>query len=114
MQADRAHTGREMPVPEIERLRASLEAVGCGQTDAATGLVLALLAREHALIEGPPGCGKSALARALGRAAGAESVELAFHRDASAAELLGETRIRRERAGSGERIALELALGPAA
>ncbi|HTO05804.1 MAG TPA: AAA family ATPase [Myxococcota bacterium] len=103
-----------MALPEIERLCASLEAVVHGQEDAVTGLVLALVAREHAVLEGPPGCGKSALARALGQAAGARTAELAFHRDASAAELLGETRLRREAIGGAERISLELALGPAA
>ena len=80
------------------------------------GLVLALVAREHAYLEGPPGCGKSALARAAASAAGARTAELAFHRDASAADLLGEVHLRRERArgGKGERIALELAAGPSA
>ena len=32
--------------------------------DAKTGIWLALIAREHAYLEGPPGCGKSALAAA--------------------------------------------------
>ncbi len=50
------------------------------------------------------------------RAAGARTAELAFHRDASAADLLGEVHLRRERAahGRGERISLELAAGPSA
>src|SRR5262249_30224977 len=62
----------------------------------------------------PPGSGKSALGRALGRAAGARTAELAFHRDASAADLLGEVHLRRERTARGERLALELAAGPSA
>src|SRR5215475_14142826 len=100
---------------ELSALRTALAAVVHGQEDAATGLVLALVAREHAYLEGPPGCGKSALGRALGRASGARTAELAFHRDASAADLLGEVRLRRERVpGRGERIALELAAGPSA
>ena len=105
-----------MSPPELTALQAALAAVVHGQDDAATGLVLALVAREHAYLEGPPGCGKSALGRALGRACGARAAELAFHRDASAADLLGEVRLRRERlpARGGERIALELAAGPSA
>jgi MoxR-like ATPase len=103
-----------MPLPELERLRAALDAVVFGQEDAKTGLLLALLAREHAYLEGPPGSGKSALARALAAASGARAAELAFHRDASAAELLGDVRLRREPRAHGERIALELALGPTA
>ncbi len=101
-----------MASPEIQRLRAGLEPALHGQDDAKLGLALALLAREHAYLEGPAGCGKSALARALAHAAGARFAELAFHRDTSAAELLGEVRLRRESLARGERIMLELARGP--
>ncbi len=103
-----------MSSPEIQRLREILERALHGQEDAKTGLVLALVAREHAYLEGPPGCGKSALARALAHGSGARFAELAFHRDASAAELLGELRLRREARAGKERIALELALGASA
>lgn len=103
-----------MAIPELERLRAALDLAVHGQDDAKLGLLLALLAREHAYLEGPPGCGKSALARALASASGARRAELAFHRDASAAELLGEVHLRRESRAPGERIAIELALGPSA
>ena len=81
------------------------------------GLVLALVAREHAYLEGPPGCGKSALARAAARVVGrAHARSSRFHRDASAADLLGEREpAPRAHAGrAGERIALELAAGPSA
>src|SRR5262245_34921429 len=95
------------PSAELTALPTALAAVVHGQDDAATGLVLALVAREHAYLEGPPGCGKSALGRALGRASGARTAELAFHRDASAADLLGEVRLLRQRVSErGERIAL--------
>ena len=103
-----------MAIPELERLRAALDAVLHGQDDAKLALILALVAREHAYLEGPPGSGKSALARAVAEASGARSAELAFHRDASAAELLGELRLRRERRAGGERIAIERALAASA
>ncbi|HKC51182.1 MAG TPA: AAA family ATPase [Myxococcota bacterium] len=103
-----------MASPEIQRLRETLERALQGQDDAKAGLLLALVAREHAYLEGPPGCGKSALARALARASGARIAELAFHRDASAAELLGEVHLRREARASLERIAIELSVGPSA
>ena len=98
----------------IAALCADLHARFPGQEDAATGVALALIAREHAYLEGPPGCAKSALAHALAHASGARSACLAFHRDASAAELLGEVRLRRESRVRSERIAVELALGPSA
>ena len=103
-----------MKVPELQRLSEHLDRVVFAQEPAKTGLVLAILAREHAYLEGPPGSGKSALARAAADAVGARSAELAFHRDASAAELLGELHLRRELRGSRERIAIERALGASA
>ena len=87
--------------------RDSLDALLIGHEDAKTGLVLALLAREHAYLEGPPGCGKSALAVAFARIAGARATQLSFHRDTSASELLGETSLRRQRRGSAERLSFE-------
>src|SRR5262245_37956037 len=114
MQAGPATSPVSMSLQELAALRTALAGAVHGQDDAAAALVLALVAREHAYLEGPPGSGKSALGRALGRAAGARSAELAFHRDASAADLLGEVHLRRERSPRGERLALELAAGPSA
>ena len=92
--------------------REALDLVLVGQEDAKTGLLLALLAREHAYLEGPPGCGKSALAGALACIAGAHASQVGFHRDTHAAELLGAPRLRRERRGNAERLSFELAPGP--
>ncbi|MGH2900857.1 MAG: AAA family ATPase, partial [Solirubrobacteraceae bacterium] len=94
--------------------RDALEPVLVGHDDAKTGLVLALLAREHAYLEGPPGCGKSALATAFARIAGARVMQASFHRDTNATELLGTPRLRRERRGNAERLAFELLPGPLA
>ena len=43
----------------ISALAAALDRALVGQEDAKTGVLLALLAREHAYLEGPPGVGKS-------------------------------------------------------
>jgi len=94
--------------------RDALDAVLLGHDDAKTGLVLALLAREHAYLEGPPGCGKSALGGALARIAGARAMHASFHRDTNASELLGAPRLRRERRGNAERLSFELMPGPLA
>jgi len=91
---------------DIARLRSALDAAIVGHDDAKTALLLALVAREHALLIGPSGCGKSALAEALLAASGARAARLAFHRDTRAAELLGEVALERAPHGRGERLKL--------
>ena len=90
----------------LAQLRAALDAAIVGHDDAKTALALALVAREHALLIGPSGSGKSALAEAALGAAGAPSARLAFHRDTRAAELLGDVALVRTPHGAGERLAL--------
>ncbi len=85
-----------------------------GRGDEALGLVLALVAREHALLEGPPGCGKAALAGALARLSGARALTLTLHRDLQPGEWRGDTILRRQRSGTRERVRAELAPGPLA
>jgi hypothetical protein len=85
-------------------VRSALDATVVGQPAAKLALVLGWLARVHVLLEGPPGCGKSALAATLASVAGERSASLA------GAELLGlGSRLRRIRDASGERVALERA-----
>ncbi len=102
-----------MPSDALTRLRGGLEAEVVGQEEAKTGLILALLAREHAYLEGPPGCGKTALAEALGRSSGARVAALRFHRDMRDTDLLGDARIRREPVGlRGARLRRDIEPGP--
>lgn len=96
----------------LAALRAALDRVLVGQEDAKTGLLLALLAREHAYLEGPPGCGKSLLAEALARLAGARSLVLPFHRDIREVDLLGDSVLWREALEGGERLRRDLVPGP--
>ncbi len=58
-----------------QRLMAQLERVVLGQRDAIRESLLALMARGHVLLEGPPGTAKTLLVRAL-----AESLGLSFRR----------------------------------
>lgn len=97
-QASKAH---------LDRARAALDEVLTGQEDAKTGLLLALLAREHAYLEGPPGCGKSTLVAAFAQIAGARTTQIHFHRDTSASELLGEPYLLRRRRERTERLSFE-------
>ena len=93
-------------------LRTALGRVLVGQDDAATGLTLALLAEQHAYLEGPPGCGKSELAAALAALSGARTHTLVFHRDIRETDLLGDVLLSRHRHRGHERLRRELIPGP--
>ena len=93
-------------------LRTALGRVLVGQDDAATGLTLALLAEQHAYLEGPPGCGKSELAAALASLSGARTHTLVFHRDIRETDLLGDVLLSRHRHRGHERLRRELIPGP--
>ncbi len=103
---------REELIRACTQLRDALEVSLIGQDEAKEGLLLALVARQHAYLEGPPGCGKTALAEALAGACGAEFAAIRFHRDLRDTDLLGDAVIRRERIDGGERIRRDLHPGP--
>jgi MoxR-like ATPase len=93
----------------VQRVRAEVEKLIVGQRDVLDGLLTCLLASGHALIEGVPGLGKTALVRSL-----AAAVELSFSRiqftpDLMPADIVGTTLIR-EHAG-GQR-GFEFEAGP--
>jgi MoxR-like ATPase len=93
-------------------LRAALDARVVGQEDAKQGVLLALVAREHAYLEGPPGCGKTLLAETLAAAAGARIAAIRFHRDTRESDLRGDVRLVRERAPGVERLRREATAAP--
>ncbi len=92
----RSNTGPGGVAPAVDQLRRAVDAALVGQADAKLGLLLAVVAREHAFLEGPPGCGKSQIASALAAASGARRHLVVFHRDLREADLLGDVRLRRE------------------
>ena len=55
---------------KVRALRDSLSSAFMERTDEATCMMVALLAREHVLLLGPPGTGKSAITQALAKALG--------------------------------------------
>ena len=103
---------RPMTPEPIAALRAALDAALVGQEDAKTGLLLALLAREHAYLEGSAGSGKSLLAETFARASGANCASLAFHRDTRDWDLFGDAVLCRSPLQRGERLVRERVPGP--
>lgn len=92
---------------ELAALRAGLDACAVGQEEAKRALLLGVIAREHVLLAGPPGCGKSRLARALAALCGARLAEPVLHRDVRGEDLLGDARLVREPHARGERLRLD-------
>jgi MoxR-like ATPase len=74
-----------------ERLDAAFDAAVVGLGPLRTGLCVALVARGHALVEGPPGLGKTLLARTFARAIGGTFQRVQGTADLMPADLTGQT-----------------------
>ncbi|MBW2279384.1 MAG: AAA family ATPase [Deltaproteobacteria bacterium] len=97
---------------EFLALGAALDRALPGHPSAVEALLLGLVAREHVWLEGPVGCGKTRLARALLRACEGPSAWLDFDRDTRVSAGAREQTLRRTRVGNGERIEVEDAPHP--
>ncbi len=78
-----------MPIKKINILRARLSSVVVGADDAALALCVALVARGHVLIEGPPGVGKTSIAQALADAMSGSCKRVQFTPDLLPSDILG-------------------------
>jgi len=72
-----------------------------GHDQVKRGVLLALLAREHVYIEGPPGVGKTMLAEVAADATDLEFFFYQLHRDTRLQELVGDAVIHRETSPNG-------------
>jgi len=78
-----------MPVSKIKELKNHLTNVVMGADDAAEALCIALLARGHVLIEGPPGVGKTSIAQSLANAITGKCKRVQFTPDLLPSDILG-------------------------
>src|SRR5579863_6606372 len=75
----------------FETLRNEMAKVVVGQAGLVDGVLVALLARGHALIEGAPGLGKTLVARALGVASGLSFKRIQFTPDLMPSDVTGSS-----------------------
>ncbi|RRC95009.1 MoxR family ATPase [Schaalia canis] len=73
----------------LQRLNAEIGKAVVGQQGAVTGLIIALVADGHALLEGPPGVAKTLLVRSLAASLDVEMARVQFTPDLMPADITG-------------------------
>lgn len=73
----------------FHNLRAAMESFLVGQTEIIHGVLTAFFAEGHALLEGAPGLGKTALVRTLASAAGLDFSRIQFTPDLMPSDIIG-------------------------
>lgn len=73
----------------IERIRAEIGRVIIGQQQTIDSALVAILAGQHALLEGPPGVGKTLLVRTISQVLGCEFARIQFTPDLMPADITG-------------------------
>jgi MoxR-like ATPase len=74
---------------KLQQLRANVESVFIGKTEAVSQLLIGLLARGHVLIEDVPGVGKTVLARAVARSIDCRFSRIQLTPDLLPSDILG-------------------------
>ncbi len=86
-------------IETFERVRARMAEVVVGQEDLVFGLLVALFAGGHVLVEGVPGLGKTLVARSLATASGAGFKRIQFTPDLMPSDITGSSIYDRQGAG---------------
>jgi MoxR-like ATPase len=73
----------------MEAVRAEVGRALVGQEDLVTHVLVAVLARGHVLLEGPPGLGKTLLVRTLGEVLGCDNKRIQFTPDLMPSDVTG-------------------------
>ena len=89
--------------PAARTLREALDQAVVGHAHVKEAILLALVAREHVYIEGPPGVAKTRLAEVAADVCGLSRFAVQLHRDTRVAELVGDSVVVREKAEEGQR-----------
>ncbi len=95
---DRLHQARQ----DLTRLTDAIRTVYVGQDALVKGVLVALLARGNALLEGAPGLGKTLLVRVLSQALALDARRIQFTPDLMPADITGGTTLLRDDAGRTE------------
>lgn len=95
----------------LRHIRKSMDQFVIGHADIKEAILLALTAREHIYIEGPPGSAKTMLAEIASVAANMEFFFYQLHRDTRLPELIGDYVIHRREHEGGEQIRQEIVRG---
>jgi MoxR-like ATPase len=74
---------------KMEAVRAEVARAVVGQEDLVIHVLVAVLARGHVLLEGPPGLGKTLLVRTLGEVLGCETKRIQFTPDLMPSDVTG-------------------------
>ena len=85
-----SETSLEHITAQIQQVRDEIGKIIVGQDDVVEGVLIALIAGGHVLLEGVPGLGKTTLLRTLGGALHLDYSRIQFTPDLMPADIIGE------------------------